>query len=125
MKTLHFIRHAKSSWSDSTLKDEHRPIKKRGISDCQLMSPIIQSQQLAFDRIYSSPATRAQMTIEALLSFKDSSAHWITDEELYTFSAQSLMEWWQNRNDTFNHITQVGHNPAMTDLIEHLTGQST
>ncbi len=123
MKTLHLIRHAKSSWDDPSLQDENRPLKKRGLRDCALMATALAQQSTAMDRIFCSHAQRAQLTIKSLLSHTSSNASWTTDSNLYNFNAQSLLSWWQARNDAFLHITMVGHNPGMTDLIEHLTGE--
>ncbi|MDO8947878.1 MAG: hypothetical protein Q7U88_12085 [Desulfocapsaceae bacterium] len=33
MKTLYFIRHAKSRWADPSLADQDRPLNKRGLRD--------------------------------------------------------------------------------------------
>ncbi|GIS47240.1 MAG: hypothetical protein Ct9H90mP19_4770 [Gammaproteobacteria bacterium] len=37
MKKIFFLRHAKSSWSDFSLKDFDRPLSTRGIQDAELM----------------------------------------------------------------------------------------
>ncbi|NJN77631.1 MAG: hypothetical protein HC803_04300 [Saprospiraceae bacterium] len=37
MKTVLFIRHAKSSWKDVNLKDIERPLNKRGLRDAPFM----------------------------------------------------------------------------------------
>ena len=125
MKTLHLIRHAKSSWDDASLSDELRPLKKRGLNDCQLMAKALANQAHVFERIHCSSARRAQMTIERLLSHSNlNQKTWHTESALYTSHAPSLLDWWQNQKDAFNHLTQLGHNSAMTDLIEHLTGES-
>ena len=128
MKTLHLIRHAKSSWTDSSLKDEQRPLKNRGINDCKLMPPALSEHKSVIGRIFCSPAQRAQSTIKTFLTHTNTNTgtnlNWSTDKDLYTFRAYDLLKWWQHRNDAFNHITQVGHNPGMPYFIEHLKGES-
>ncbi len=123
MKILHLIRHAKSSWDDQNLSDKQRPLKQRGINDCQLMAQLLNKQQGIFDCLFSSPAKRAKQTINQLLSYSDQQQKVHLDEELYTFNSNNLLHWWQSRDNTYKHITQVGHNPAMTDLIEHLSDE--
>jgi len=41
MKTLYIVRHAKSSWEYTGIKDIDRPLKKRGIKDAHLMSSFL------------------------------------------------------------------------------------
>lgn len=124
MKTLHLIRHAKSSWEDPSLSDRQRPLKTRGYNDCELMAGVLKGKPKIWERICSSPAQRAVMTIETLSKQANINAQWQVDETLYTFNASELLSWWQQQNDVFNHITLVGHNPALTDLIEHLCGEN-
>ena len=46
MKTLYLNRHAKSSWSDSSLDDIDRPLNKRGLRDAPLMGDILRKKVL-------------------------------------------------------------------------------
>ena len=46
---------------------------------------------------------------------------WQIDPKLYTFSARVLVDWLRDFSDEFNQVTLVGHNPAMTDLINQLS----
>ena len=67
MKTLLLMRHAKSSWKDSDLKDFDRPLNKKGKKTAPLMGHMIADQELVPDRIISSPAVRARQTVEAFV----------------------------------------------------------
>ena len=66
MKTLHLIRHAKSSWENPHLGDLERPLNSRGLRSCPLMAPHILASGCSFKNVYSSPALRARKTIELI-----------------------------------------------------------
>ena len=46
MKTLLLIRHAKSSWSDSSLPDFERPLNERGKHDAPIMAKRIKDKKI-------------------------------------------------------------------------------
>ena len=122
MKTIHLIRHAKSSWEDFRLSDVQRPLAERGTKDCQIMAQQLLNAGWNHRNIYSSQAQRAQQTIagiaEALPQLK---IDWQIDPRLYTFTASFLVDWLGDFSDEYDAVTLVGHNPAMTDLINQLS----
>ncbi|RZJ80136.1 MAG: histidine phosphatase family protein, partial [Flavobacterium sp.] len=59
MKELIIIRHAKSDWGNSTLKDFDRPLNKRGIANAPEMAERLVKRKIFPDLIVSSPALRA------------------------------------------------------------------
>lgn len=60
MKTLFFIRHAKSSWDDTVLPDRDRPLNDRGERDVAKMGKRLVERNVKADLIMSSPAKRAR-----------------------------------------------------------------
>ena len=62
MKTLLVLRHAKSSWNDSALKDHERPLNDRGKRDAPRMGQLLNDHKLTPDLIISSTAKRARKT---------------------------------------------------------------
>ncbi|WP_394175999.1 SixA phosphatase family protein [Thalassotalea litorea] len=139
MKTLHLLRHAKSSWDDPMLDDVERPLTQRGISDCQLMAPVLMDIGCCFTHIYCSSATRAKQTLKRIGEHQFEpgmgsviSAERLADthieKDLYTFQRSELMQFCQALPERVDEITLVGHNPAFTELhnflstdnIEHL-----
>lgn len=121
MKTLRLMRHAKSSWGQPGLDDRERGLNKRGRRDLPRMAAAL-SAQLEPCVIHASPARRAQLTLEGLC------AHWpalsrlshVRDEDLYTFAAADLLQWLARFPDANTHAWIVGHNPALTDLVNYL-----
>lgn len=123
MKKIHLIRHAKSSWADPNLSDEQRPLNSRGINACKVMAPAIVKSGCLFENVFCSPAVRAQQTIENLCHhLPKMNVSWQTESELYTFNGANLLMWLRNQSDDINELVLLGHNPAVTDLCNGLTG---
>jgi len=130
MKTIHLIRHAKSSWEDSGLSDINRPLAQRGINDCKIMGEHLIGAGWNHQNIYCSQAQRAQLTIAGIaeacaqldwVSLPQMNIEWQVAPKLYTFSADVLIDWLSEYSDEFDEVTLVGHNPALTDLINQLS----
>jgi phosphohistidine phosphatase len=123
MLQLTLIRHAKSSWKDTTLKDFERPLNKRGRHNAPLMGRIIQHSGLSFDRMVSSPAERAITTarlIAAELGYPEQQIQ--TRDELYDASAGQLLHCVQSLDDSWRSVALVAHNPGLTQLCNDLSG---
>jgi len=114
MKTLHLIRHAKSSWKDESLADIDRPLAPRGVRACAVMAPEIVKAGCDFSNVFTSPAARARETIERISRhLKGLCFTWSVAEKLYTFNSRDLLSFC--RDDLPANINQaviVGHNPA-------------
>jgi phosphohistidine phosphatase len=126
MKTLHLLRHAKSSWNDATLSDRERGLNARGQKDAPLMGAAL-SNILSPTEVTVSPATRAQLTLAGLCSAwsaLDAMEH-ETDEALYTFNSGDLEQWIAAQSDSRDSLFIIGHNPALTDLVNTLTREYT
>lgn len=118
-KTVHLIRHAKSSWKDPTIEDIDRPLNKRGKQDCQIMAKQIEMEGCDWKNIYCSPAKRAQKTLQGILKNLKRPSRWQTEEALYTFDVNDLIAWCKNLNNNLDSVAIVGHNPALTELIHY------
>jgi phosphohistidine phosphatase len=121
MKTLHLIRHAKSSWAESFSSDAERPLNARGHKACRLMAQPILNEGCSFEHVFCSTAKRAQSTIEGIAdSLPDHDIRWQLDEALYTFSSRDLLRWIRARDDELNNIVIIGHNPGLTDFCNEM-----
>ena len=122
MLQLTLIRHAKSSWKDTTLTDFERPLNKRGRHNAPLMGRIIQHSGLSFDRMVSSPAERAITTarlIAAELNYPEQEIQSL--DELYDASASRLLRCVQSLDDRWRSVALVAHNPGLTQLCNDLS----
>lgn len=118
------LRHAKSAWDDPTASDRERELNNRGRRNAPQMGRAL-SAKLEPRVIHASPARRAQLTLGGLqdgwpgLQALDH----VTDEALYTFSAEDLVDWLRRADDAEASLFLVGHNPAFTDLVNWLCGE--
>ena len=119
MKTLYLLRHAKSSWKDSSLSDRERPLNKRGKKQVQLLaqSPALNAMEGA--KIFASDATRARQTISGVLAHSGLAAGVVYESALYTFDYLDLVHWLKGQQET-KDLLIVGHNPALEGLIDYL-----
>jgi len=123
MKQLHLLRHAKSSWDQPQLSDRERGLNKRGRRDAPRMGVAL-AGRMAPMVVHASPARRAQLTLEGLCAgwpALAAIAH-VTVDALYTFDADDLMDWLVRRPGGDRGVFLLGHNPALTDLVNRLVG---
>ena len=123
MKTLHLIRHAKSSWNNSAPADIDRPLNKRGFASCEVMAARMLEAGCTFEHTFCSSAVRAQSTIEEIsyhLEAQGTSIDWKVIPALYTFDIRELLQWFQQVDEALQEIVVVGHNPAITELCNAL-----
>ena len=124
-KLLYLVRHAKSSWSDPSLSDRERPLNKRGRRAAPDMGRRLAAQNHLPELIISSPAKRAFSTARKIakeLGYDRSEI--MTDESLYFSGTGGMLELLENVDDDYQKVMIVGHNPAMTSLMNILSGSS-
>ena len=116
------MRHAKSSWDDSSLRDFDRPLNKRGKKDAPRMGAYLNEIGMIPDMIVSSPATRAQATILGVigeLGLKQSVITW--NEDLYYGSSDAYLTAIRSADDSVTTVMTVGHNPMTESAMETLS----
>ncbi|MDX1733971.1 MAG: histidine phosphatase family protein [Halioglobus sp.] len=123
MKTLHLLRHAKSSWSDPNCPDRDRPLNKRGRRDAPLMGAAL-SRIVPPVPVSCSTARRAGLTLEGLCDgwAELAALRHQREEALYTFDADEVLAWIMAQDDRRGELFIIGHNPALTDLANMLCG---
>ena len=119
-KTLYLVRHAKSDWSDGTLQDFERGVKKRGYKDLKMMGSYLLLRRIVPDAILSSHALRAQITADKLAKKIDYAGTIHYMEDLYQSSYTKLLNTILLQDDTLQSIFLVGHNPELTELANYL-----
>ena len=117
MKTLYILRHAKSSWGEG-VEDYKRPLKDRGEKDAILVSDFVAIKLNKPQKIYSSDANRAQTTARYFKeSFGVLDTNFILNPNLYDFSGPKVMESIKNLNNELDCVMIVGHNHALTSIV--------
>lgn len=124
-KTLYLVRHAKSSWKDSSLDDRDRPLNKRGRRTAPDMGQRLVAQGHHPELMISSPANRAHSTakiIAAEIGYDPSLIR--LDEALYFSGVFSMCEVVEALGERYDSVMLFGHNPAMTSLLNALSDAS-
>ena len=117
MKNLIIVRHAKSSWKHN-VRDLDRPIKNRGITDITAVSKEFKRKYSHPDAVFSSPAKRAFDTCNIFLQHIEFSYNnAIISPEIYDFGGNSLINFIESIDDTYNNVMLFGHNHALTYFV--------
>ncbi|MCE9615720.1 MAG: histidine phosphatase family protein [Lentisphaerae bacterium] len=124
MKRLYLVRHAKSSWQESTLSDFDRPLNRRGERDAPQMAERLARRGVRPDRLLSSGAVRAITTARVLAEALKYPASAIEENNrIYEADAGDLLAIVRALDRQWDTVMVVGHNPAMTDLVNALTDE--
>ncbi len=123
MKTLYVLRHAKSSWENSSLADFDRPLNDRGKSAAPFIGQVMKSNEFAPEIILSSPAVRARETARLVKESAGLHAEIQHIERIYEASPQMLQYVAASMDDRFSSAMIVGHNPGMEGFVRLLTGK--
>jgi phosphohistidine phosphatase len=124
MKTLYLLRHAKSSWNDSSLRDFDRPLNERGKADAPLIGKHLASENLSDPLIICSPALRTRETVELVLRNANVHVEPRFDERIYEASLRDLLQVVSEIDDANETAILIGHNPGLEELLALLTGES-
>ena len=115
-RTVILLRHAKSSWSDSTLADIDRPLAPRGESASRKLAKYIRRKKIRPALVLCSPALRTRQTLEAVEASLGKRCVIEVVPELYAASEQELLEQLQALPDPVTSVMLIGHNPGLQDL---------
>lgn len=124
MKRLYILRHAKSSWSDSTLSDFERPLNDRGREAAPFMGELMAKRGWVPDIFLSSPAVRAMQTARFVIDRSGFVSPLVLDDRIYEASPQALKQIVSGLDEGHNSALLVGHNPGIEGLIGLLTGEA-
>ena len=124
MKELVILRHAKSNRT-YMVNDINRPLSQSGIERIQIKSYQKRDFFIDAEVFISSPAIRALHT--AFIVIRElgiSMEKLIIDEQLYTFSGSSIIDYVYSLDERWSKVVLVGHNPAFTEVINHFSDVS-
>lgn len=124
MKTLYLLRHAKSSWDDTTLKDFDRPLNQRGLKAAPKIGAYMRKHKVRPDVVISSPAMRAKQTTTIVAEAAGLTNAITFNEAIYEASAQKLFHIVVSFEDRVESAMMVGHNPGFEELVAALTGEN-
>lgn len=122
-KTLLIMRHAKSSWDDSSLKDIDRPLNDRGLKDAPAMGRFLAELGLIPDHIVCSTARRARETIQLLTEVTgvdEEQIRW--DKALYYEGLDAYLAAIRHAPEDTDVMLVAGHNPTVEQAVARLSG---
>ena len=123
MKTIYFIRHAKSSW-EVTVSDHERPLNPRGFFDADKIGKALKEKGVAVDLVYSSSANRAETTARIICeNIGYPLSEIVFTKDLYDFEGTSVKQVIKGFSNDFNSAIVFGHNPAFSSLVNTMGNQ--
>lgn len=123
-RELVLIRHTKSSWSDLSLSDFERPLKKDRTGDAEKMARALHSLGLKPDHIICSPAVRTRQTGEYFypqLGYDVSNVQY--DKRIYECAPEDLYEVIRETEAGVKQLVLIGHNPSLTYFVNYYSGK--
>ena len=121
VKTIHLIRHAKSSWKDLTLDDFDRPLNGRGKRAAPFMAQKFKERSAKIDQFISSPAKRAITTARIIAEAFNPNATIMEKREIYHAAVPTLLSVVNALSNEWERVALFGHNPGFTDFANYLS----
>ena len=115
MHTLFLLRHAKSSWADSTLPDAERPLAPRGRRDAKLIAEHLRRLGIEPELILCSTAVRTRETLDVIRPALPNSELALA-QDLYAAGADELLARIRQVPATVESVLVIGHNPGLHEL---------
>jgi len=115
MKTLHLLRHAKSSRKDPTLEDHERPLSKRGRAAAKAMARYMERTKIAPDIVLCSTAVRAKQTLDPIAK-RLRPAKVVFEDGIYEVPESKLWKHLRALPERAQTVLMIGHNPGLHDL---------
>lgn len=116
------IRHAKSDW-DVDAADRDRPLAKRGRRQAPYAGRWIAEQGIDLDLAVVSPAARARQTWALVAAELPVPPPTQVVEAAYTFDGEDLFAVVGALPESARAVALVGHNPALEEFVETVTGR--
>ena len=115
MKSIHLLRHAKSSWKEPELDDHDRPLSKRGRRAATALSDYLQRSPLAPDIVICSSAVRARQTLD-IIGTAIQPPKVVMGRAIYEASPRKLLTLLRQLPESAEGVLLIGHNPALHEL---------
>ena len=117
MKTLYVLRHAKSDWGDSALRDFDRPLNGRGWSAAKAMGAEMRERGISPDLVLVSPSARTIETLARVEEGFGEKFEAVEERSIYLAETETLVELVRGAPADTDRLMIVGHNPGMHELV--------
>lgn len=116
MKRLGLLRHAKSDWNETAVRDFDRGLNARGRRGAATIGRHIAAQGIEWDAVIASPAERVRGTLDASgLALAPQ-----FDGRVYLADADRLIEVLRSVAGDPASVLLVGHNPGLQEMLFRL-----
>ena len=123
-KTLLLMRHAKSSWQDSSLADHDRPLNGRGRDAAKRIGIQLIESKTAIDLILCSTAVRTRETAALVFADPATSPPITYQDDLYHASPAQMIQQLHRLPESIHTVMVITHNPGLEEFLLQLTGES-
>jgi phosphohistidine phosphatase len=120
VKTVFLLRHAKSDWGQSGLKDQDRQLSERGREAAPRMGAYIKAKRYKPDTILCSTARRTLETYDLIKDVVGEGSKVKFEESLYLAELRHLIERLKWLDDGLKSAMIIGHNPGLEQLANAL-----
>jgi phosphohistidine phosphatase len=122
-KQLLLMRHAKADRDASRWEDFDRPLNPRGLRDAPTMGRWLAKQGCRLDHILSSSSVRTVETAKLVAEPVGYKGSIETEDSLYEGSGSEYLAQIRLSPQSIESLLVVGHNPALEQLVEELSGE--
>jgi phosphohistidine phosphatase len=122
-RCLILLRHAKSSWGDSSLGDHERPLNARGQHAGRLLADFFARSE-APDLVLCSDSVRTRQTLEHISPAFAKPPRVSFERALYLADAPALLARIAGVPDEVGTLLVIAHNPGMHELAAALAATS-
>ncbi len=122
MKTLYLLRHAKSDWRDTSLKDIDRPLNPRGRRASENIGHHLNTRGWKVDLVLCSTAVRAEQTWRGIAALIAEIPQFRSSCSLYQASSTRLLRELQAVSGAVDRVMLIGHNPEIAETASRLIG---
>jgi phosphohistidine phosphatase len=123
MKRLYLLRHAKSSWKDTSLADHDRSLAGRGRRAAKTIARHVREQGIEPELVLCSLARRARETLDRIEPALGTPTIRV-EGDLYAASGPALLDRLRDVPHTVESVMLIGHNPGLQDLALDLARPS-
>lgn len=123
MKTLYLCRHAHAE-TNVFLPDHERELTEEGINACKQISSIWMSKEEPMPETWvSSSSKRALKTARMIAAATENPATVLVSPSIYEATRIEVLRFINSLSDQSDSAIIFGHNPAISEIINYLTGR--
>ncbi|MEM9600568.1 MAG: histidine phosphatase family protein [Pseudomonadota bacterium] len=121
---LLLMRHAKSSWKDSTQTDHERPLNDRGRRAATAVGQTLHARGYAPQTIWASDSKRTRETAMRLIRAIPGAQRVDYYSEFYHASPSDVFDVARHEGEPdAKRLMWLGHNPGWAEMHTHFTGR--